>query len=175
MSWAVSTRDGPVVVDEFAQLSTLGPSRGRPPAAAALASATRRATAPADAVAQLKQVEQDSSVAASTHHRLHRALAAKLVAAAPKGSRLGELEAYLPDCTRTLRIPKLDPALVEAEAQYGLLETTRGAVYLPTFYQRCLVATLERERLMLRRARRVAGEERIALAELAERLSRSAG
>jgi hypothetical protein len=175
VSWAVSTRDGPVVVDEFAQLSTLGPSRGRPRAAAALASATRRATARADAVAQLKQVEQDSSVAASTHHRLHRALAAKLVAAAPKGSRLGELEAYLPDCTRTLRIPKLDPALLEAEAQYGLLETKRGAVYLPTFYQRCLVATLERERLVLRRARRVAGEERIALAELAERLSRSAG
>lgn len=175
VSWAISTRDGPVVVEEFAQLSTLGPSRGRPPAVAALASATQRATARADAVARLKQVEHDSSVAGSTHHRIHRALAAKLVAAAPKGSRLGELEAYLPDCTRALRIPKLDPALVEAEAQHGLLETKRGAVYLPAFYQRCLVATLERERLVLRRARRDAGEERTALAELAERLSRSAG
>lgn len=175
VSWVVSTNAGTVVVEEFGQLATLQPARSRAPVAAALAQATQRATERAEAVSRLRQVEQDASLAAATHHRLHRALAAKLVAAAPKGSRLGELEAYLPDCTRTLCIPKLDPALVAAEARYGLLETKRDSVYLPAFYQRCLVATLERERLALRRARRGAGEDEIALAELAERLSRAAG
>ncbi len=175
VSWVVSTNAGTVVVEEFGQLATLQPGRSRAPVAAALAQATQRAAERAEAVSRLRQVEQDASLAAATHHRLHRALAAKLVAAAPKGSRLGELEAYLPDCTRTLRIPKLDPALVAAEARYGLLDTKRDAVYLPAFYQRCLVATLERERLGLRRARRGAGEDEIALAELAERLSRAAG
>ncbi|MCO5107601.1 MAG: DEAD/DEAH box helicase [Burkholderiaceae bacterium] len=172
VSWVVSTNNGPVVVEEFGQLATLQPGGARRPDAAALERAKQRAAARAEAVASLRQVERDASLAAVTHHRIHRALAAKLVAAAPKGSRLRELEAHLPDCTRTLRIPKLDPALVAAEAEYGLLEAKRDAIDLPAFYQRCLVATIERERLALRRARRGEGEEEIALAELAERLLR---
>lgn len=175
VSWVVSTSAGPVVVEEFAQLATLQPGGARRPDAAALERATQRAAARAEAVASLRQVERDASLAAVTHHRIHRALAAKLVASAPKGSRLRELEAHLPDCARTLRIPKLDPALVAAEAEYGLLETKRDAVDLPAFYQRCLVATLERERLSLRRARRGEAEDEIALAELAERLLRGTG
>lgn len=174
VSWVVATRARTVVVEEFAQLAGLRPARVRAPDAVALERAAQRAAARAEAVARLRRVEQDAALAAATHHRLHRALAAKLVAAAPKGSRLGELEAHLPDGTRTLRIPKLDPALVAAEARYGLLETRGDAVYLPAFYQRCLVATLQRERLALRRARRRTGEEEIALAELAERLLREA-
>lgn len=199
VSWVLDTDVGPVVIESFEQLAAVLPAvrpcdarkasvveapsataralRASGDAAVTLAAqrAAERAADRAAAIAALAQVEQSSRLAATAHHRTHRALAVKLLAAAPRGSRLDDLEAYLPDCTRTLRIPRLAPALVAAEAEYGLLETEGDAIYLPAFYQRCLVATLQRERLALRRARRAAGEGAIALAELAQRLARPSG
>lgn len=177
VSWALTTEAGPVTIESFDQLAAVMPAVRRCGArkASVIERAAERAAQRAAAIAALGQVEQASRLAAAVHHRTHRALALKLLAAAPRGSRLDELEAYLPDCTRTLRIPRLDPALVAAEAEYGLLETEGDAIYLPAFYQRCLVATLQRERLALRRARKAAGQGAIALAELAQRLARTRG
>lgn len=181
VSWALTTEAGPVTIESFDQLAAVLPAVRRCDARKAnvieraAERAAERATERAATIAALGQVEQASRLAAAVHHRTHRALALKLLAAAPRGSRLDELEAYLPDCTRTLRIPRLDLALVAAEAEYGLLETEGDAIYLPAFYQRCLVATLQRERLALRRARKAAGQGAIALAELAQRLARTRG
>jgi len=172
VSWVVRSASGPTVVASFDRLAALQPGRGRPPAGAAVADAAGQAASRAEEIAGLKRVEGAARLSASVRHRTHRALAAKLLAAAPKGSRLDQMGAYLPECLRTLRIPRLDPAIVRGEAAYGLLETGEGAIYLPGFYQRCLVDTLERERRALRRARRGAAEDAIPLSELVERLLR---
>src|SRR5690606_6315574 len=182
VSWAVSTDAGPVVVEGFGQLAALRPKRARPPPGIAVADAAARAAKIADAIARARRAERASRLSAAVHLRTHRALAAKLVAAAPSGTRLGELDAWLPDGSRTLRMPRLDPAIVRAEAAYGLLETTNDAVYLPAFYQRCLLETIEKERLALRhakqnaakpgRAARGAAEDETPASALAERLRR---
>lgn len=184
VSWVVSTDAGPVVVEGFGQLALVRPKRARPPAGIAVADAAARAAKIADSIARARRAERASRMSADVHLRTHRALAAKLVAAAPSGARLGELDAWLPDGSRTLRMPRLDPAIVRAEAAYGLLETSDDAVYLPAFYQRCLLETIEKERQALRRAQQktakagraarcAAGDETPASA-LVERLRRGA-
>lgn len=182
VSWAMSTDAGPAVVEGFGQLAALRAKRARPPAGVAVADAAARAAKIADSIASARRAERASRLSAAVHLRTHRALAAKLVAAAPAGTRLGELDAWLPDGSRTLRMPRLDPAIVRAEAAYGLLETSDDAVYLPAFYQRCLLQTIDKERQALRRAKTraaqpgraaqgAAGDETAASA-LAERLRR---
>jgi len=137
---ALLVRGVPGCVEEFGQLATLQPGRWRAPVAAALAQATQRAAERAEAVSRLRQVGQDASLAAATHHRLHRALAAKLVAARRKEAGWASWRRIFPiararcafrSWTRRWSPPRRDTACSRRSATRSTCRPSTSAAWWP--------------------------------------------
>lgn len=172
--WLVSAEYGVKLVTRYDQLASLTPEVPLPEGLESSAELSQIAKLAAQETNTLCRIEKTSSIAAEIHRKTHLLAAAKLLAAAPKGASLADLNAYLPDGSRTLKSGQLEPGDAQAERLHGVLQGTNSSVYIPKFYQPFLVNTLKKERQALKKARKGTDEDNIPLSELADRLIRAA-
>ncbi|MGX2039649.1 hypothetical protein ACWJKU_05865 [Methylocaldum sp. MU1018] len=121
-------------------------------------------------IERLNSVEKASVFAGAIHRRTHLALAASLLALAPKTASLADLNSYLPDGSRLLKSGKLGTSEVQAERLHGLLKAEDSSITIPKFYQPFLVNTLKKECFALKEARKGTPEDEILISELIDRL-----
>ena len=173
--WSLRTDDGQhVIVERFDQLPTELSVESIAVAGAASTLAYGAACEARQELERLERIEKVSEKSAAAHHRAHLLAAGALLATVPSGASLSEINQYLPDGSRTLRTPQLEPTVVNAEAALGLLEASGASLHVPGFYQPYIVNTLKKERIGLKKARRGSSDDDIPLSELVQRVVRLA-